>query len=632
MPVLSSSALLTTLVDRADLTNVTNATATPSIPVVCAWPVSGQYGAGSRVLYYVLVAACVLARKAEWLRSACLAAALLIPAVAALHGIVLATLHVNGAVDMDIYGAFQVCAIGILTAPVTVQVSKTYFNDPARNIIFLWTTLLLVGLLSLTVEFYRSQPVPCPIDTLGLGNPTPPLPQGFPYGKALCNLNYCVQGGSLSSPLRQGATDEVFVIPAPSRLTFGAGMSLAAGCCIPAILSLIFTWNKILEINWKERYGNAKSSRDLNEPIAGTNGATEGKMLTVNQRIRDFISTVSFPIFGGVVLVILIFGELNFFSHQLSYQTESITGIGQWGPIVGTVLAAVGSLYVLLAQNLAEVEQESSHSPELGHRCTCSHDHCVPSSRAESIQSDAIESPSRAYLRSNTLTTRDGNSIEMTSTHRSVEGPGLFRTFTSHTTDTGNRRKVATALNRIGDYFGTAAEDRFDMSAFQAGKAQDFPELPGESNRNPQLPQIRKSYNKQRDVDGLVTPRLSRSPSVASKIDVAGDSNARTGSANSNTPHSLTIRSHTLPVERRSSDKFSPSSPTNALDRGRRLRRDTLEVPSPTGHPARQSPPATPENPRCILETPGAPDIIISAEPESHPPSPTPSSPRHDSP
>jgi hypothetical protein len=46
--------------------------------------------------YYALVAACVIARKADWLRNACLAGALLFPAVAALHGVVLAAMHVNG--------------------------------------------------------------------------------------------------------------------------------------------------------------------------------------------------------------------------------------------------------------------------------------------------------------------------------------------------------------------------------------------------------------------------------------------------------------------------------------------------------------------------------------------------------
>lgn len=46
---------------------------------------------------------------------------------------------------MDIYGAFQACCIGVLAAPITVKLSKTYFNDPGRNTIFLWTILLLAG-------------------------------------------------------------------------------------------------------------------------------------------------------------------------------------------------------------------------------------------------------------------------------------------------------------------------------------------------------------------------------------------------------------------------------------------------------------------------------------------------------
>lgn len=57
--------------------------------------------------YYVLVAASILARKAEWLKNACLAAALLIPAVAALHGIVLAVLHDKGEFNWQIYGPLR---------------------------------------------------------------------------------------------------------------------------------------------------------------------------------------------------------------------------------------------------------------------------------------------------------------------------------------------------------------------------------------------------------------------------------------------------------------------------------------------------------------------------------------------
>lgn len=54
------------------------------------------------------------------------------------------------AVDMDVYGAFQLCAIGILTAPITVRISSTYFNNPGRNTIFLWTSLVLTGECLLT--------------------------------------------------------------------------------------------------------------------------------------------------------------------------------------------------------------------------------------------------------------------------------------------------------------------------------------------------------------------------------------------------------------------------------------------------------------------------------------------------
>jgi hypothetical protein len=70
---------------------------------------------------------------------------LLFPAIAALHGIVLAAVHVDGAIDMDVYGAFQLCSIGILTAPLTARMSGTYFKDPRRHILFLWTGLILAG-------------------------------------------------------------------------------------------------------------------------------------------------------------------------------------------------------------------------------------------------------------------------------------------------------------------------------------------------------------------------------------------------------------------------------------------------------------------------------------------------------
>jgi hypothetical protein len=46
---------------------------------------------------------------------------------------------------MHIYGAFQLCSIGILTAPITVRLSPTYFSLPGKNVVFGGTGLILAG-------------------------------------------------------------------------------------------------------------------------------------------------------------------------------------------------------------------------------------------------------------------------------------------------------------------------------------------------------------------------------------------------------------------------------------------------------------------------------------------------------
>ena len=123
--------------------------------------------------------------------------------------------------------------------------------------------------------------------------------------------------------------NNIYVIPAPDKLTFGTGTLLAAACCIPAILSLVSMWDKILEINWKNRSGAGHADERNDELIEGTNGATIGNMKRVNNVVRVLLSVVEIPLFYGAVLAILIIGERNFFSSQVMYQTEPIVSIGR---------------------------------------------------------------------------------------------------------------------------------------------------------------------------------------------------------------------------------------------------------------------------------------------------------------
>ncbi|CAI7641235.1 unnamed protein product [Penicillium pancosmium] len=176
----------------------------------------------------------------------------------------------------------------------------------------------------------------------------------------------CGEDGPFS-PLRQGAADNIYVIPVPHALTFNTATLISAACCVPAILSLVSTWIKILEYNWEtfsSRYVNSTNSTESTEksderPIKGTNGATPKQMNGIAARIRGWLTLIEIPVFVAAVLAILVKGEMNFFSEPVNYQTEPITSIGQWAPIVGTGLAAIGSLYVLFAATMDADESEN---------------------------------------------------------------------------------------------------------------------------------------------------------------------------------------------------------------------------------------------------------------------------------
>ncbi|KXJ91902.1 hypothetical protein Micbo1qcDRAFT_194893 [Microdochium bolleyi] len=572
------------------------------IQVICAWPLSGQYGLGSRILYYILVAACVIARKTEWLRNACLAAALIFPAVAAFHGIALAVLHVDGAIDLDIYGAFQLCSIGILAVPVTTRLSRTYFYDPGRNIIFLWTGLVLAGLLSLTVEFFRSHPIPCTLDS-----------NGFPYGETPCGLDYCQEGGSgPKSPMRMGATSEIYVIPAPTALTFNAATLLAAACCIPAILYLISTWIKILELNWKSRFGTG----DLQEKIEGTNGATVGGMLRINAVVQSFLSVLEILLFGAAVVAILVIGEINFFGEPMMWETENVQSIGQWAPLVGTAMAVLGSLYTLLLAD-AEAVTGEVHSPA-NKSCCCQCAHHSPHSpihRSPSIQ-DGSSTHSSSH-RQQVMRTGLGLGVSLSEL---TENEMLRRASTvedtemdtlsirrTRTIDAASRRRVAGYFNSMANYLGTAAHERFDSSDFKHGKAVDFPEIPGEAERNSRLNDIREAYNQPREADGSLTPELRPQRSRASSFNgpfvsgaipelVLGGTGSRQASfdddvrplniigGNGSTLPNNKPRSSTLPTDkspRSSMDLGEPGGRRSPSARafGKQKRSNTLEVP-----------------------------------------------------
>ncbi|KAL2795287.1 hypothetical protein BJX66DRAFT_171393 [Aspergillus keveii] len=579
MPPLSPSSF--PLLSRSGVAgNATNATDL-GLEVICAWPVSGQYGPGTRVLYYVLITTCVFARKEEWIRNACLAGALLFPAIAALHGIVLAAVHVDGALDMDVYGAFQLCSIGILAVPLTVRMSGTYFSDPRRHIIFLWTGLVLAGLLSITVEFFRVKPSTCTHDDNGTLL-TSDISK-FPYGTT-CDLR-CSIGYGPFSPIRVDSTNEIYVVPAPNKLTFGTAMLLAAACCIPAIVSLLYLWSLILQEMWKARFDGNSSDK----PIEGTK-ATVGMMRDINDLVRTVLSTVEVPVFAAAVLAIGILGEKNFFSAPVDYGTERISSIGQWAPIAGAAFAVIGSLYLFLTGD------DGANPKAPACKCTC--------------HSSEAGEPICAEGRPSSASTESVASEPQMAIEPQISTPGSVNTqlARSPTPDFGSRRRVSRVLMRLGISLSNAAHDRLHDDQFKQGPALGFPEIPGEQQRNVALPQIREQYN------GNIP--LSR---TGSNLTIASNSNSpRSSRSRYPSPFRTSSPSRSIDARGSSETQNGPgsSSADDPRDRPRR-RTNTLEVPVPTHHVPIGRSPSVSSVSSTSFTVPGSqasPTIVVSGD------------------
>lgn len=136
--------------------------------------------------------------------------------------------------------------------------------------------------------------------------------------------------------MRGGAANNIYVIPAPDRLSFGTATLLAAGCCVHAIIWLVSMWDKILEINLrKTRFRRSDEEEGANETIPGTNGATKRSMNRVNEMIKVVLGVVVIPLFGGAGLAVLIIGERNFFSGPVAYATEPMASVGKSMNLMG---------------------------------------------------------------------------------------------------------------------------------------------------------------------------------------------------------------------------------------------------------------------------------------------------------
>jgi hypothetical protein len=508
-------------------------------------------------------------------------------------------MHNAHAVDMDVYGAFQLCAIGVLTAPPTVRLSKTYWNQvQGRNVIFIWTGLILAGrlfpsfdkrvantdkgLLSLTVEFYRTTSSPC--KGLAPGDK-------FPYGMDnACGLICSVSDGPRSS-MRQGSANNIYVIPIPRKITFGMGTLFAAACCVPALLSLVSIYNKIVQTNKKKQHqdhGKDEIAEDDPERIDRT-----------NKLIRGLLSVVEIPVFSGAVLALVILGELNFWDTQVYFMTERIAAIGQWAPIAGTGLAVVGALLLRVAEILQpgqqQMEEESAgiFLDDDKRRPTIEIDHVEEeaatvearySSGDDAIHQETVALPEQACTKPDTA------HVEEAITSSSSEtDPREYLNHTDTLASTRSRRDAG--RSRFAALVAKATRNPAltrDELSFQAAK-KVMPEIPGEINRNPFLREQSEHFGQHRSSFGNSNaPSIYEGSDLSHSRDASPFRSPRSVStlptpSSATSPTGLTFaegssagRPSYLQRDRTSSEPFGSANTSPVR------RTQTLQVPSPS--------------------------------------------------
>lgn len=252
--------------------------------------------------------------------------------------------------------------------------------------------------------------------------------------------------------------------------------------------------------------------------------------------------------------------------------TDFVLFVGQWAPIVGTGLAVIGSLYLLLSKGIGGEKEEVAKPNACTHHCNCSKQEVGP--RLSTASPPSSDTPGAKDTRRSLSNDDRAMWSELEVMPSSRLAPQQTRA--SSTADAGNRRKVTKALSVIGNYLSTASRDQFDDSEFKHSRALDFPEIPGEEHRNPTLPQIRTQYNQWREEENTAPIRASHSRAAS----IVSESGSVTR-ATSPTPR----RRHadTMPTERRSS-KLHNTPTSSSTPGGIHQRRATLEVPQPVHH------------------------------------------------
>ena len=339
-----------------------NPSGPPVAHVNCVYAISGTYGLLPRLLYYVTLIFAIFGRRSEWLIIGALVSALTYAGTAAIHVMALVTSK-YGVFDLDIMAAWAVLSTGALAYIGIIHWSTSLRNSRARIVMICWGFLVGMSLVFGRAELFDTAlapPEPACYSSKGML-----LESRMQLIDPEFNCTYkCFD---MTSPMRHKS--EIMAVPhrvldnaryktltyalvGPIQFAAYAAMSLDAqqhtpsGACVKIIMSYMIhpgqrdefakTVYKASMEKWYGGYlallGYVKRSR-----------WTYKKWLICWLLLPWLIMGLIIDILCLPLMVInVVFNEMTLLEGGFP-TNESNIAIGQWGPIVNSLLVVIAA-------------------------------------------------------------------------------------------------------------------------------------------------------------------------------------------------------------------------------------------------------------------------------------------------
>jgi hypothetical protein len=231
--------------------------------------------------------------------------------------------------------------------PLTLRFSRTYFNTPGRNLVFLCallnlagpclplvvhSTSLLSGLVSLSVAFFRVKVHTC-VDQFGQ------LIHDDTGGAGDCKFN-CL--AFPDTPIRAGSNSGMQLGFAPrTGVTLNTGIILSITFCLFSFLSIVTMWNQVILDNARKLGLIHEETSILPTRRNGEGdksvGGVRGLLDWVSHRPDNFSSDlvklglhlIEMLVYSGAMLATIIISEVTFWSAELRSGVEPMTSVGE---------------------------------------------------------------------------------------------------------------------------------------------------------------------------------------------------------------------------------------------------------------------------------------------------------------